>query len=200
MIEYLSANWINILLVLVGLSAFGVYFTQKRDHRRSAATLIKEQIDSIEKSISLLRNDKDLGNVSIYRINPIMRENLWEKYRHLFVRTLSSSEMNLVQEFYDSAEQIERARQDIIKVIENAWTHKSLVGHLKYADFINESLGKVSEQPQTKIDYFRERFDPLNTEFTPGVIVDVITRNMMYFKALSGTSAYKKIEKIAYDK
>ena len=198
--DFIVANWLNILLVIVGLSAFGVYYAQRRDQKRSAATLLKGQIDSVEKSVTALQNDNSLGNVSIYKTNPIIRENVWEKYRHLFARKLTRSEMDIVQEFFDNAEQIERARQDINKIIENAWEHKSLVGNLKFADYINDSLGKVSDQPLTKITQFRESFDPLSTEFTPQIIVDVIAKNMMFFRNLSGTTAYKKIEKLAYDK
>ena len=48
---FLEENWLNLLLVLVGLSAFVTYFWQKRDSKRAAATLLKSQIDSVEKSI-----------------------------------------------------------------------------------------------------------------------------------------------------
>ena len=47
MLSLLQNNLIDILLILVGLSAFGVYFKQKRDEVRTAATLVKGQIDLI---------------------------------------------------------------------------------------------------------------------------------------------------------
>ena len=99
--SFISENWLNILLVIVGLSAFGVYFAQKRDQRKSAATLLKSQIDAIEKSVAILRNDHDLGNISVYQLNVLINENMWEKYRHLFVKRMTRSETDTIQEFYD---------------------------------------------------------------------------------------------------
>lgn len=40
-------DWADVFLIAVGLSAIAVYFFQKRDKKRSAATLILGQINSI---------------------------------------------------------------------------------------------------------------------------------------------------------
>lgn len=81
-------EWSDLLLIAVGLSAFGVYYWQKRDEKRSAATLIKGQIDLIEERIYALKSDHQLGNISIYHSKAILQENLWEKYKHLFIKRL----------------------------------------------------------------------------------------------------------------
>lgn len=197
---FIVTNWLNILLVLVGLSAFGVYFAQKRDQMRSAATLLKGQIDNIEKSVTLLYNDSDLGNASVYKLKVILQENMWEKYRHLFVKKMTKSEIDLVQSFFDSAEQIEKARKDIVNTIKYAWISKTLVGNYHFSNYANEALGKVTDQHQQKYAQFREKFDPFSTEFTPQILVQTITESMVHFKNLSGTTIYGKLEKWAYDK
>ena len=189
---FLLRNWLNILMVLVGLSAFWVYFAQKRDQRRSAATILKSQIDAIEESVSMLRNDHDLGNVSVYQLNVLINENMWDKSRHLFVKKMTRSETDIIQEFYNSAERIERARKDIVQTVYNAWEHSGMI--------VQDALGANSGQATDRIVGFRNAFDPLEIAFTPNVLVQTLTNNMMYFKNLSGTTAYQKLEKWSYDK
>lgn len=126
---FLEENRLNLLLVLVGLSAFVTYFWQKRDSKRAAATLLKSQIDSVEKSILQLKNDHDLGNQSVYNSGKILSENLWEKYKHLFVKELSQSEIDLIQRFFDNAEQIERTRADITKSMMLSWEQHGAMQH-----------------------------------------------------------------------
>lgn len=198
--SFISENWLNILLVIVGLSAFGVYFAQKRDQRKSAATLLKSQIDAIEKSVAILRNDHDLGNISVYQLNVLINENMWEKYRHLFVKRMTRSETDTIQEFYDNAERIERARKDIVQTVYNAWEHKSLIEHIHSGLYVNDAVGSNPAQALEKIAGFRTTFDPLETAFTPQVLIQTLTNNMLFFRNLSGSTAYQKLEKWSYDK
>ena len=198
--SFISENWLNVLLVIVGLSAFGVYFAQKRDQRKSAATLLKSQIDAIEKSVAILRNDHDLGNISVYQLNVLINENMWENYRHLFVKRMTRSETDTIQEFYDNAERIERARKDIVQTVYNAWEHKSLIEHIHSGLYVNDAVGSNPAQALEKIAGFRTTFDPLETAFTPQVLIQTLTNNMLFFRNLSGSTAYQKLEKWSYDK
>ena len=68
-------DWSNLLLVCVGLSAFGVYYWQKRDEKRAAATLVKGQIDLIEERVRALKDDHQLGNISVYHSKIILSKN-----------------------------------------------------------------------------------------------------------------------------
>ena len=58
-----------------------------------------------------------------------MSENLWEKYKHLFVKELSQSEIDLIQRFFDNAEQIERTRADITKSMMLSWEQHGAMQH-----------------------------------------------------------------------
>lgn len=73
-------DWADVFLIAVGLSAMIVYIFQKRDKKRSAATLILGQIDSIEEKIGILKNGHQLNNVVVYHSKTIISENTWEKY------------------------------------------------------------------------------------------------------------------------
>ena len=75
MLGFIATNWVNMLLVIVGLSAFVIYFWQKRDKKRTAATLVKGQIDLIEERVRSLKNDHQLGNIAVYHSKTILQEN-----------------------------------------------------------------------------------------------------------------------------
>lgn len=199
MLEFIAENWLNILLVIVGFSAFGVYAMQRRDQKRSAATLIKSQIDEIEKKIEELRKLRKINGVNIYGISTIISENMWEKYRHLFTKRLTYSERRIIQQFFDNAEQIERARQDIIVNVNNTWMNKSLVNTLYLGKYVDEAIHNPI-YPPTRVDQFKQIFDPLSTDFLPSMLVETIQKTEQSFCNLSGTTAYKRLEKWAFDK
>ena len=198
MINFIQNNWLDLLLVLVGLSAIAVYYFQRHDKLRSAATLIVCQIDSIDKSVSSLKSDFQLGNVSVFHSKKILEENMWEEYKHLFVKRLSRPNYNLVQEFFDNAEQLERARTDIINLIVNSWTNKSITEHQVIADYIKTSPTDV--EARGKIDYFENIFRPLDIVYIPHIAINSLTKNLSDFRSLIGTSAYEDIQKYSYSK
>ena len=213
MLSFLQNNLINILLVLVGLSAFGVYFKQKRDEIRTAATLVKGQIDLIEERISALKNDHQLGNIAVYNSKIIIQENLWEKYKHLLVKGLQKSDAAIIQKFFDNAEQVEHARSDIIKTLTNSWEHKSAVEHRIIGDMIQTEIskslpedckegrgGNYQLQISTNgIEAFRKVYRPLDIVFTPDIAISALVKHLNGFDMLSGTTAYQTIQKWSYD-
>lgn len=200
MLNILLENLINIFLVIVGLSAFGVYFWQKHDDKRTAATLLKSQINSIEKNISVLKEDHRLGNTSVYHAKKILNDNSWEKYKHLFVKILDQSEVDIIQKFFDNAEQIERARLEILNTMIVSWTHQSLIQH----EF---ALGALGERPddfkqffKAKIDFFNDIMKNLDLAYTPEIAISSLVKALDNFTLLSGTTAYQKIQKYSFDK
>ena len=136
-------DWADVFLIAVGLSAMIVYIFQKRDKKRSAATLILGQIDSIEEKIGILKNGHQLNNVVVYHSKTIISENTWEKYKHLFAKELSQSEHRMIQNFFDTAEQLERTRADIVMVIKNAWADKSSVEHQIIGEMIKNDVKRL---------------------------------------------------------
>ena len=202
-------DWADVFLIFAGLSAMIVYICQKRDKKRSAATLILGQIDSIEEKIGILKNDRQLDNVMVYRSKTIISENTWEKYKHLFVKELSQSEHRMIQNFFDTAEQLERTRADIVMVMKNAWADKSsvehqIIGEMMKNDIITVAPNKVRSIDELKsidqIKLFQELFVPLDIVFTPNVAIDSLLKNLNNFTKLSGTTAYEKIQCYSFSK
>ena len=50
--NFISENWIDILLVIVGASAFIIYWVQERRKISEAASLIVLQVEALQKSIA----------------------------------------------------------------------------------------------------------------------------------------------------
>ena len=194
MFDFLFEHWVDLLLIVVGLSALVVYWFQKHDAFYSAGTLIIGQIMLIEKNITALKETHLLNNVVIYHSKPIIRENMWEKYKHLFVKKLNQSEYEMVQQFFDHTEQLERARLDIVSTITNGWRDKSSVEHNVVAHMIREEAN-----PQ-EIEGFRGNFRPKDLVFTPDVTINALMKGLETFSKLTGTTAYSKIHKRSYDK
>ena len=202
-------DWSNLLLVCVGLSAFGVYYWQKRDEKRAAATLVKGQIDLIEERVRALKDDHQLGNISVYHSKIILDENLWEKYKHILIKNLQKSDVEIIQKFFDNAEQIEHARSDIIQTLNRAWEHKSLVEHQVAGELIKIEIDKklstkTGEKTEVEIDMnkveaFKQMYNPLELVFTPDIAISALVIYLTIFDMLSGTTAYKKIQSWSYD-
>lgn len=196
--EFILNNWSDLLLAIVGLSAFAVYIWQRKDQRGAAATLVKGQIDTIERNVSTLKNDPNLGNISIYRSKNILIGNHWENQKHLLVKKLSQSEIDTIQRFFDNATQIENARIDIIKVINNDWANKSQAGCQIVASIVAES-DYDAKIAQTYAQFMKQ-YSEVSPQFVPSVIVDALIKNLQNFEFISGTTAYAKIQKLSYEK
>lgn len=187
----------DLLLVIGGLSAFVLYFIKRKEEKKMAATLIIGQIDSIDKQISLIREEGVVNDVKIFKIKPILKENMWEKYRHLFIKELCSSERELVQRYFEHVEQLEKTRVDIVNNIYAAWENKStvehqIVGETMYKDCIEN--GNSLE----KLELFRQRFRACELLFLPTIAVDSFVGGINNFYMLSGTTAYEKLHKKSY--
>ena len=197
-------DWADVFLIAVGLSAMIVYIFQKRDKKRSAATLILGQIDSIEEKIGILKNGHQLNNVVVYHSKTIISENTWEKYKHLFAKELSQSEHRMIQNFFDKAEQLERTRADIVMVIKNAWADKSSVEHQIIGEMIKNDVLTTSmpnEMRSSKeMNLFQDRYKPLDLVFTPDIAINSFVNNLNNFTMLSGTTAYEKIQHYSFSK
>lgn len=211
-VEFLALlkDWSNLLLVGVGLSAFVVYYLQKRDEIRIAATLVQGQIDLVQQRVLALKNDHQLGIISVYHSQIILQENLWEKYKHLLIKKIQKSDAEIIQRFFDSAEQIERARSDMIQTLSCAWEHKSLVEHQIVGEYIKADVDKKIKTPSDNAEKvqvetctyeaFRKAYRPLELVFTPDIVRNALVKHLNDFNLLSGTTAYQKIQQYSYGK
>lgn len=201
-LSWLWKNVFDIALVAVGASAFITYFLQQKNERKAASTLILDQIDSIEKTVHSLKedyhhNNKTLDDNAVYLANEIAYKGAWNEYQYLMVKKLSQSELSLIQRFFESAYQIEKARADIVHCFKLGWNNKSMVTYLKYGQFMDPTYETKNEEPKKLIDLFLE--NTANTHsFSPGIAYKALYAELDNYAKLSGTTAYEKLHKMSF--
>ena len=87
-IDFFIENWVNLALIIVGLSAVWIYKAQEKGKLRDAASLIVLQIDELQKRVPELQSyitDKGLNSAAFYESLPLIDVNYWNKYKHLFI-------------------------------------------------------------------------------------------------------------------
>ncbi len=93
----------NFLLVIAGFSAVGIYLSQKKDEKKSAATLVVMQIDSLKNKLpeitELISNNK-INETGMYETLDILDDNQWDKYKHLFVGNIDITSLKIIDDFY----------------------------------------------------------------------------------------------------
>lgn len=205
--SWIWENVFDIALIIVGASAFITYLLQAKNERKTAAALIIEQINSIEKIIEDLRstylhNKKDLDDKSVYLSRVIDYDGAWSSYKHLVIKQLSNSEFDLLQKFFNSAYQIEKTKSDIIYCFKLSWNNKSLVTHLingKFHDPTFECSTSTNGKKTTPDDLIN-KFHELNqnaTGFSAQISYNGLYAELDNYTALSGTTAYEKLLKLA---
>lgn len=201
MFDFINSNWLDILIAIVGLSAFGVYLWQKHDQVRTAATLVLGEIDLIEKRVSALMNEGQLNDVSIYYSQSVLSENLWGNYKHLLIKYLSPAETTLVSRFFENAQRIETARSDILESIRIDWNHASLIEHYYAGVLTNVYLQKdKAEKIEEDIETFKDYYGRLDLTLTAKLSTRLLNKYLSNFSVLSGTTAYAKIQKLSFIK
>ena len=76
--NFIMENGAEFLMLLATAGAIIVYLWQKRDTKRSAATLILWQVDSIENIVNKLKEEPQLDNIKVYHSKTIIKENMEE--------------------------------------------------------------------------------------------------------------------------
>ena len=195
--EYIKINWLfwkDFLVILVGALAYLVYRMQKRDERRSAATMVVCQIDIIEKRVANLKDDRQRGNIAIYHSKRIINDNLWEKHKHLLIKSFTVPEYDLVQRFFDQATQLEDARKAVIANLTSNWDSKATVLQENVAKIILEN----SKNREKILEKFLNEFNSRGDTFSPTQIGRLLETALENQIMLSGTTAYQKLHKQSY--
>jgi hypothetical protein len=106
--EYLN----SLVTAAAGLVAWIVYWQSKRHEKKSAAAIIVMDVRHAEQVIlSLLERgavDKSM--------KPILHENNWVKYQHLFATDFSYDDLSAFNRFFDSCVEIAEARRTMINI------------------------------------------------------------------------------------
>ena len=115
--NFIGTNWLNILLVVVGASAFFVYLAQERRKVSEAASLIVMQVEDLQQRIREIGSyitEGILNDTAFYESQMLFKTDYWNQYKHYFIRKLDSFSFNTFDEFYNCATEI-LEQQELMK-------------------------------------------------------------------------------------
>lgn len=192
--QILLDNWSNLGLIIVGTFALVVYKLQKQDRIKSTATLLKGQIDLIEDIVKEIKSYDIINNIIVYKMRVILPKSYWEESKFLLVRELGADHVQILEEFYRQAEQLEKSRAAICHELVAAWEHKDAVLQEKYYQL----NGDITEEERQKICEHIRRYVDYSELFTPELPIKIFRKNIESFRFVSGTIAYEKLSRISY--
>ena len=193
MLAFLKENWLNLALVLVGASAFMIYVLQKQNEKRAAATKVLLQIDKIEAAVIKLKSNYQITNIAVYKIPVILEYNSWLECGYQFYRSMGRDDINIIDNFFACAAELEKSRLAICHSLAIAWEHKDAELQMAISN-----ITQKKENIDGDIKSFIASFNPRSEIFTANLPIEVLASNLTRFQMLSGTTAYKKLQKISY--
>lgn len=136
-----------LITFTVGGFAIGLYAFQNKDNRRKAAQLILQEIRYAEQHI---RNFRDSSNYVFS--DKLLPTNNWNKNIHLFVKSLSETQLDLISRFYANAAYIDQVVGKISDEANSIKVFKQLTPSFPQVVVgPRPSTNQSSPQPQTPI-------------------------------------------------
>lgn len=161
--EFLQENFLDILLVLVGLTAFIVYFLQEREKRREAAALIYLQINEIQKSIEEISSyiiEGQLNATAFYESLQLIEENYWSKYKHYFVNRIDGKSFESINKLYKYALEIQDQQSLMKNMQKNTFfITQNLMANIE-SQYLLEGLKDKSNLDLNKLTTFLDKTFP----------------------------------------
>ena len=99
---FLNEN-LGVITFLVGIIAIYLYMKQKKDRKRSAASLILQEIRYAEQQI----RNSDRGRIGYPLSSKLLPTNSWNDNIHLFTKDLKETQIDMISEFYAKAAYID---------------------------------------------------------------------------------------------
>jgi hypothetical protein len=175
--------------IFVGLFAFVVYSMGKRSEKRNAAMIIVMDIRNAEQIIQTLL---ETSNFDI-SIKPILSENNWSKYKHLFASDFSYDDFALLNRFFDGCVEISDARRRMNEVFTASINAKAALLQEKIFAIESDKNEEFQSHRQALIDRFNNETYVFNLREPR----DRIIKNLQLMGRLSGSVAFDKMRKIA---
>lgn len=119
-LDFLRVNWVNILLIIVGASAIFVYIWQEREREKDYASMIVLQIDELQERMQQIQSyisDNGLDFKAFYESLPLINENYWDRYKHVFIRKIDNKSYHNINKFYQYVLSI-KEQQEILRTLQ----------------------------------------------------------------------------------
>ena len=204
---------VNGLFLFTGFFAIIIYWLQERKKKIEAASLIVSQINEIQDSAkeiaSYISNDQ-LNDTAFYEMLPIINENLWEKYKHYFVKRMDARSYSAINEFYNYAQEMQE-QQSLMKNMQKNFfvLTQNIVANVE-SQYISNRLLQEEYQSNASIPYFRKKKEDLTNLlnnnlficYTPAQIRLSLQKILSKYSLLeiTGSNGYRMLQKIANKK
>lgn len=184
--------------IVVGASAFYIYWAQERRKVSEAASLIVMQVEDLQKRIREIGSyisEGNLNDTAFYESQILFKTDYWNQYKHYFIRKLDSFSFNTLDEFYNCAAEI-LEQQELMKNLQKNfffYTQQTIMQMEENA--ILQALNSCSQNP---VDA-NEVVKGLVARYTPVQIRISIENALKKLNAISiiGCEGYTKMKKIS---
>ncbi len=125
--SFLDSNFFQtFILVITALLTWCIFNKQNLQRKKDAATIIYLQINDIKDKIKLayecVGESPKFSITNVLKINTVISNNSWEKYRQLLIDVLENNDIKVLNEYYDLATtidmQISILRKSILSINE----------------------------------------------------------------------------------
>lgn len=179
----------SIVTLVVGTTAFIVYWMTKSHEKRNAATMI---IMDIRHAEQVIQSILEKGSIDTF-MKDVITENNWSKYKHLFASKFSQDDFASFNRFFDSCVDISVARSKMLDVFHAGLCAKAEKVQQMLLDIENPS----SPEGQQKRDRVISHICTEVFVFDPDDPKARIYRGLQLMGRLSNTVAFEKLKKIA---
>lgn len=181
---------------LVGTFAIYLYISQKNNYKQDAANIILMEIRHAESIIDQIKKSESIEASQI-----LLPTNNWSKYNYLFIKDLDRDELDLVNNFYNQCELINKSLSQLS--ISSQLEQKSNAIHSALVQLAMEEskLSADDNVNRTNFNYKKERF--LNIihfdgyAFQPDLPRNKIIKTLICIDKITTSSAGNKLKRIA---
>lgn len=185
--EFLNSSLFNALITLiVGCTAFILYYKKINDNKQTIAKIIWLEVKATEERIDDIKRNSLNNNTK-----PILRNNSWLENQHYIISEFDSDEIKILTDFYNTAENIESLRQQIIN------SHIETMNS-KAAAVQNELMSMIKQDVDlNEIEKFSKNYNDIGHVFIPNEPVRLAKIELENIRYITGSTAGSKLKNIS---
>ncbi len=184
----------SIVTLVVGLFAFIIYRFEKNDGERAAASVVLEELRTIEKAIDKLNELKDFFSITPSSLST----EGWKKYRHVLVKYFDYDQMIQMSLFYE--------RVDALKEMLQHWNAVYKQSILAKSENLQAELIRIADEVGSAAEYEAKKkkitdiVHPDGYWFEPNLYKGKILSLLELIHPISTTGVGEKIKAISKKK
>jgi len=165
--NFIIENWIDVLLVIVGASAFIIYWVQERRKISEAASLIVLQVEELQTKIEEVGSyisEGKLNDGAFYESQMLFKTDYWDEYKHYFIRKMDSFSFRMFDNFYNCASEILEQQQLMKNLQKNSLFLTQQVLMNSEMNYIMHTLAMCAQNPVDVPSLFKAMERSLSAE------------------------------------